>query len=51
MKTLHILLLLWLTTVTHTLAQRYAVGGRITDAETGQAVEYASVLLSGSGLD
>ena len=50
MKTLHILLLLWLTTVTHTLAQRYAVGGRITDAETGQAVEYASVLLSGSGL-
>ena len=50
MKKLHILLLLWLMTVTNALAQRYVVSGRITDAETGQAVEFASVLLGGSGL-
>lgn len=50
MKKLPILLLLWLLTAINALAQRYAVGGRVTDADTGQAVEYASVLLNGSGL-
>ena len=50
MKKLPILLLLLLMTVTNALAQRYVVGGRITDAETGQAVEFASILLGGSSL-
>ena len=50
MKRLPILLLWWLLTVTNALAQRYAVGGRVTDAETGRGVEFASVLLGGSGL-
>ncbi|MBO7109217.1 MAG: TonB-dependent receptor, partial [Prevotella sp.] len=50
MKKLPILLLLLLMTVTNAPAQRYVVGGRITDAETGQAVEFASILLGGSSL-
>ncbi len=50
MKSLPILLLTWLLLTGSAQAQRFAIGGRITDAETGQAVEFASVLLSGSGL-
>ena len=50
MTKLPILLLMWLLLTGSAQAQRYAIGGRVTDAETGQAVEFASVLLSGSGL-
>ena len=50
MTKLPILLLMWLLLTGSAQAQRYAIGGRVIDAETGQAVEFASVLLSGSGL-
>ena len=45
-----ILLLLWLVAVIGLRAQTFVMGGKVYDADTGKPLEFASVLLTESGL-
>jgi len=46
----HLVLLLWLLATPAILAQQFRLSGKIVDAESGQSIEFATVLLSESGL-